>query len=520
MLLVPASGAGGLSSASGAGGLSSASGAGGLAAFQAPNLDYIALGPEIILTATLVVAILVDVVLDERSKVWVTRLTGLGILLATLPIFYMASEGISGQARVMFGGAYVTDTFSLVLKALLLVSAFVVFLLSFDYIADGDYYEGEFAYMVLSSLLGMVVMASSRDLVTIFVALELLSIPGYLLAGWRKRDQKSNEASLKYYLLGVLASSLMLYGMSLIYGFTGSLVLSEIGPRLAGEAGDKPIVAVAIFLVIVGFAFKISAVPFHFWAPDTYEGAPSPVAAFLSTASKIGGFVGLLVLMFKAFPEVADIWRPVFAVLATLTMTVGNLIALRQRHIIRLLAYSGIAQSGYILVALALIDPSSPGVSRQALESALVYIAIYGVMDLGAFAAVVAYARRGGTYFIDDYAGLWQRSPVLATLLTGFLLSLAGAPPMAGAWAKLFVFLAAINAQVYWLAVVMGVNAVIAAWYYLAVVKRMFFEAPELEGPVEVPYLLRAVMGVAALALLVVFVYPPVITELAERSVL
>ncbi len=168
-----------------------------LAAFQAPDLDYVALGPEIILTATLVVAILVDLVLDDRSKAWVTRLTGLGILAAALPVFYMASEGISGNARVMFGGAYVTDTFALVLKALLLVSAFVVFLLSFDYIAEGDYYEGEFAYLVLSSLLGMVVMASARDLLTIFVALELLSIPGYLLAGWRKRDERSNEASLK-----------------------------------------------------------------------------------------------------------------------------------------------------------------------------------------------------------------------------------------------------------------------------------------------------------------------------------
>jgi len=363
-------------------------------------------------------------------------------------------------------------------------------------------------------------MSSARDLVTIFIAIELISVPGFIMTGLRKGDPKSNEASLKFFLFGVLSTAVMLYGMSLIYGVSGGATrLDQIREAIDGS-GNEPLVMLSVFFVVVGFGFKISAVPFHFWAPDTYEGAPSPVAAFLSTASKIGGFVGLLVLMFKAFPEVADIWRPVFAVLATLTMTVGNLIALRQRHIIRLLAYSGIAQSGYILVALALIDPSSPGVSRQALESALVYIAIYGVMDLGAFAAAVAYARRGGSYFIDDYAGLWQRSPVLATLLTGFLLSLAGAPPMAGAWAKLFVFLAAINAQVYWLAVVMGVNAVIAAWYYLAVVKRMFFEAPELEGPVEVPYLLRAVMGVAALALLVVFIYPPVITELAERSVL
>jgi NADH-quinone oxidoreductase subunit N len=242
------------------------------------------------------------------------------------------------------------------------------------------------------------------------------------------------------------------------------------------------------------------------------------VAAFLSTISKVGGFVGLLILMFRAFPDVADSWRPIFAVFAVLTMSVGNLIALRQRHIIRLLAYSGIAQSGYVLVAFALIDPGSPEANQQAFQSALIYLAIYGIMDAGAFAAAVSFARKGGTYFIDDYAGLWSRSPALATLLAGFLVSLAGAPPMAGAWAKLFVFLAAINSEVYWLAAVMGINAVIAAWYYLAVVKRMFFDAPEVAEPVEVPYLLNAAMGVAALVLFAAFVYPPIVTRLAEGS--
>jgi NADH-quinone oxidoreductase subunit N len=321
---------------------------------------------------------------------------------------------------------------------------------------------------------------------------------------------------LKFFLFGVLSSAVMLYGMSLIYGTTKSTNLMQIRQTITGH---EPIVVLSVFFVVVGFAFKISAVPFHFWAPDTYEGAPSPVAAFLSTASKIGGFVGLIVLLFWGFPEVADAWRPLFALLATLTMTVGNFIALRQRHIIRLLAYSGIAQSGYVLVAFALINPSTPSVSRQAFESALVYLAIYAVMDLGAFAAAVGFAERGGSYFIDDYSGLWQRSPAMALLLGGFLVSLAGAPPMAGAWAKLFVFLAAIQAQVYWLAVVMGINAVVAAWYYLAVVKRMFFDTPEVAEPIEPSYLLRVAMGVAALALFAVFIYPPIVTALAQRSV-
>jgi NADH-quinone oxidoreductase subunit N len=200
-------------------------------------------------------------------------------------------------------------------------------------------------------------------------------------------------------------------------------------------------------------------------------------------------------------------------------MTVGNMIALRQQHIIRLLAYSGIAQSGYVLVAFALIQPGATQANEQAFQSAIVYLAIYGIMDAGAFAAAVAFARKGGSYFIDDYSGLWNRSPVLATMLAAFLISLAGAPPMAGAWAKLFVFLAAINAEVYWLAVVMGLNAVIAAWYYLAVVKRMFFMEPEFKEPVEVTAVLRVAMGVAAAALVAAFVYPPIVTRLAEHSI-
>ncbi len=310
----------------------------------------------------------------------------------------------------------------------------------------------------------------------------------------------------------------MLYGMSLIYGFTGGLTnLSQIAGALAGKA-DEPIVILSVFFIVVGFAFKISAVPFHFWAPDAYEGAPSPVAAFLSTASKIGGFVGLLVLMYGAFPAVADAWRPAFAILAVLTMTVGNLIALRQRNIIRLLAYSGIAQSGYVLVTFALIDPGNVDVSRQAFQSALIYLAIYGIMDLGAFAAAVAFARKGGSYFIDDYAGLFQRSPALALMLAGFLVSLAGAPPMAGMWAKLFVFLAALQAETYWLAVVMGVNAVIAAWYYLAVVKRMFFEAPTEDESLDVTAPLYVAMGVAAVALVVFLPAINVLTDMVERS--
>jgi NADH-quinone oxidoreductase subunit N len=414
---------------------------------------------------------------------------------------------------------FVVNDFALLFKGLFCVVGLLILAVSFDYFRRGTYYQGEYYFLLMSALLGGLVLASGRDLITIFIGIELITIPGVVMSGMRKGDAKGNEAVLKFFLFGVLSSALMLYGMSLVYGITGTTVLAQIREQIAvAEAASEPIVVLAIFFLLVGFAFKISAVPFHFWAPDTYEGSPSPVAAFLSTASKIGGFVGLLVLMFEAFPAVADTWRPLFAILAVLTMTVGNFVALRQQHIIRLLAYSGIAQSGYVLVCFALIDPANPVANKQALTSAIVYLAIYALMDAGAFAAAVGFARKGGSYFINDYAGLWRRSPILASMMAAFLISLTGVPPLAGAWAKLFVFLATIEAEVYWLAVVMGANAVVAAWYYLAVVKRMFFDPAENDEPIEVPRLLRVAMGVAAAALVAVFVYPPLITDLAERS--
>jgi NADH-quinone oxidoreductase subunit N len=477
-------------------------------------IDWHAIAPELVLTASLCTVLLADLFLPDDAK-WVAMpLSAAGVVGTLAAVVSLIGQG----DRLTLAGSYEIDGFALLFKGLFCVIGLIVLALSFDYFRAGHFYQGEYYFLLLCGLLGGVVMASSRDLVSIFIALELISIPGFIMTGLRKRDPKSNEGALKFFLFSVLSSAVMLYGMSLIYGVTGETLLSGIREALSNQVDDS-VVTLGVFFIVVGFAFKISAVPFHFWAPDAYEGAPSPVAAFLSTISKVGGFVGLLILMFRAFPDVADSWRPIFAVFAVLTMSVGNLIALRQRHIIRLLAYSGIAQSGYVLVALALIDPGSPEANEQAFQSALIYLAIYGIMDAGAFAAAVSFARKGGTYFIDDYAGLWSRSPALATLLAGFLVSLAGAPPMAGAWAKLFVFLAAINSEVYWLAAVMGVNAVVAAWYYLAVVKRMFFDAPEVEEAVEVPHLLNAAMGVAALVLFAAFIYPPIVTALAEASV-
>ncbi|HWW52828.1 MAG TPA: NADH-quinone oxidoreductase subunit N, partial [Acidimicrobiales bacterium] len=404
--------------------------------FKAPYLDYHALAPEIVLTTALCLMLAVDLFLPENRKYLVGTMAGLGFIGALVPVVTLAIQG--HQARSMFGGAYVVDTFSLAMKALFLVAGYIVLLMSTTYIEEGDYYEGEYHFLVVSAVLGMVVMSSARDLITIFVALELLSIPGYLLAGWRKRDVRSNEAMMKYYLLGVLATAVMLYGMSLIFGFTGSTLLTDIRVATSGPAGSKPIVAIGIFFIIVGFAFKVSAVPFHFWAPDTYEGAPTPVTAFLSVASKAGGFVALMELVFIGFLGRHDVWAPLFWGFAAITMTVGNLIALRQTNIVRMLAYSSVAQAGYMLIPFA-VAGDNLAATRSALTAIIVYLLIYGAMNLGAFAVVIAVARKTRSGDIKSFGGLFGYAPGLTVLMTLFLFSLAGIPPLGGWFAKLVV---------------------------------------------------------------------------------
>ena len=489
--------------------------------FTPPTLDYHGLAPEIILTLVIAVVLVADLFLDSSRKWLLSNIAAFGLVAAMVPILSLTLSDT--DVRSMVGGAYVVDNFALVLKALFLGVGFVVLLMSINYVEDGDYYEGEFYFLLLCSLLGMVVMSSSRDLITIFVALETLSIPAYMLAGWRKRDLKSNEASLKYYLLGVLASAIMLYGMSLIYGFTGTTILTEIGEQLAGNAAEMPMVTLAIVFIIVGFAFKVSAVPFHSWAPDTYEGAPTPVTAFLSVASKTGGFVALLQLVFIGFFGRDDVWGPMFGILAALTMTVGNLIALRQTNVVRLLAYSSIAQAGYILVPLA-VAGSGPGeASQSAFTAAVVYLLVYAAMNLGAFAIVIAVARKTRSGEISSYGGLYEYAPGLAVIMTIFLFSLAGIPPLAGLWAKLFVFRAVIDAGTPWallLGVVVAVNSVIALFYYAAIAKEMWMN-PVPDGDktrIRVPAPIIAALGITAVVVVAVGVYPQTFANFGDLA--
>jgi NADH-quinone oxidoreductase subunit N len=481
-----------------------------------PTIDYHAFAPEIVLTVAIVVCLLVDLFVPRRPEL-VARLASIGVLGALIPVLTLAADGAD---RSMFGGAFVVDNYALVFMGFFLVAAYVALLISFDYISEGDYYRGEYYVLLLTSVLGLLVMACARDLISIFVALETISIPTFVLAGWRKHDTKSNEASLKYFLIGVLSTAVMLYGMSFVYGMANSTVLTDIAKYAA--TNTPPLFAAAIFLTLVGFAFKVSAVPFHFWAPDTYEGSPTPVAAYLAVASKAGGFVALLtIIRFGFFPS-HDSWQPIMWVLAAASMTLGNLAALRQTNAIRMLAYSSIAQAGFMLVPLAVAGDVS---GNSAWEAVVIYLLIYGAMTFGAFAAVIAAARRTKSAEMSSFSGLGQTDPVLAVMLTIFLLSLAGVPPLAGWFAKFVMFRAVFDAgttAAVVLGVVAAINSVVAFFYYVIIPRRMWFHEPARDA-VEAassptPFALNAAMLLMTVTVLVIGIYPQFFARLGELA--
>ncbi|CAB4852551.1 MAG: NADH-quinone oxidoreductase subunit NuoN [Actinobacteria bacterium] len=494
-------------------------------AFSAPIVDYHALAPELVLAAGICLVLLVDLFVPAHRR-WITgTISGLVLLGALLPVVTLAVLG--GDVRdVLSGdgisGRYVVDNFALVLKALFLLSGYVVVLLSTNEIEDGGYYQGEYYVLLLSSVLGMVMMASSRDLVSVFVALEFLSIPAYMMAAWKKRDRKSNEAGVKYYLLGVFASAVMLYGMSLLYGIAGSTKLSVIGEKITLSGPRTGIEVIAVVFVIVGFSFKVSAVPFHTWAPDTYEGAPTPVTAFLSVASKAAGFVGLMIMVYLAFPLARDVYRPFLWVLAALTMTVGNLVALKQKNLVRMLAYSSVSQGGFILMALAMAFTN--GSEESSLRAIIVYLIIYAATNLGAFAVVIAVARRTKSAEISSYGGLFNYAPGLTVMMTLFLASLAGIPPLGGWYAKFGAFRAAVDAGGGWgytIAIVGAANAVVATAYYITVMREMWMK-PVPEGAdtsaVKVPASLVAALTITGLATLAFGVVPGIIAKVGSLT--
>lgn len=492
------------------------------------QIDWFALSPEITLLIVGVILTVLDIVLLEKGRAITPAVAGLGLLAPLVPIIMLANAGITDAPRMALGPAYIVDGYSLALKALFLLIGYLVVLMSTNYIAEGDYWESEYYGMLVSSILGMVIMTSARDLITVFVALELLSIPAYLMATWRKRDLKSNEAGVKYYLNGVFATALMLYGMSLLFGISGSTILADINTAITNEGpASQAMIGLGIVLVIVGFGFKVSAVPFHLWAPDTYEGAPTPVAAFLAVGAKTAGFVALMNLVFVGFFDRSDFYAPALWVLAALTMTVGNLTALRQNNLVRLLAYSGVAQAGFMLAPLAVAGRvvDGEGIAQTSVSSVVTYLIIYAIMNLGAFAIVITVARRTGSGHIDSFNGLFQWSPGLAGAMTVFLASLAGIPPLGGWFAKFGVFRALLEAEVWWgvvLAAIAAVNTVIGFGYYGKLASRMWFEdAPEQfeTSRIKIPFALMATLGITVVLTVASGVVPEIITQFSDVDV-
>jgi NADH-quinone oxidoreductase subunit N len=499
------------------------------------GIDYLAIAPPVVLAVTALVVLVTDLFVPEHRKPVASLLSAVGALVAVAFTVVLAVEDHRVRGTFCFprgGCSYVADDYTLLFQALFLATLLVVVLLSRSAVAEDRMPTGEFHFLLLSSVTGMLTLAASRDLLTMLISLEVVSLPAFVLVGLRRSDPRGGEAALKFFLFSVVATGLTVYGMALVYGSTGSIQVDEVAEGLARvrEVGgaDQALASAAVVLVVTGFAFKISAVPFHFWAPDTYQGSPVPVAAFLSTASKGAGFAGLLVLLLEAFRPYADVWGPVVAVLAAVTMTVGNVVALRQWHMVRLLAWSTVAQAGYMLVPLG-VAATAGGRTEDNLDAAmaatLAYLAIYLAMNLGAFACVAAVVRRFPRGAIADFRALARRTPLVAVAFALFLTALAGLPPgVAGLFAKVVVLRAAVDGHVTWLAVVAAVNTVIGLAYYLRVAALLFAGVGDDAEPEPAPVAARrsasvvAALAVTAAATVALSVDPQPLLDAASTA--
>ncbi|HEY8489448.1 MAG TPA: NADH-quinone oxidoreductase subunit N [Dehalococcoidia bacterium] len=476
------------------------------------NVDRLA--PVIILLSTGGLVLLAD--LFVRRKGWLVALALLGAGASLAWSAGLARREMQGTA---FSGTVSVDNFTLFFYFLFpLVAAFVI-MGSVDYLERLRGREGEFLALVLAIAGGAMVLAGGRDLIVIFVALELTSISQYALAGFQ-RDQKSAEAGLKYLLLGAVSSSVLLYGMALLYGISGTTSLEGIAQTVAaGEEGVRTGLVAAMVFLVAGFGFKMAVVPFQMWVPDVYEGSPTPVTAYLSVGSKAAGFAVVLRVFFQGLGGdfLSDDWSTLFAVIAALSMTLGNVVALTQSNIKRLLGYSSVAQAGYFLVGLAAV--SGENGFQVGGAGVLFFLAGYAFTNLAAFIAVIAISGRIGSDRIADYAGVWRRSPFLALMLAFALVSLTGIPPTVGFIAKLYIFNAAVQADLVWLVVVAVVNTAISAYYYLAVVRTMFAAEPAEAGRFGPSAVTGVALTVAALGVLVFGVVPAPLIDAAEAAV-
>jgi NADH-quinone oxidoreductase subunit N len=480
-------------------------------------LNFGLLAPELTLAATAVVVILLDFFV--KSKWWLAAVSIVG--LAVSAGFTIAMWG--GGSTALFSDMLAVDSFALFFKLLFLVIAALVILASAGYVAKFSRFQGEYYALVLLSALGMMLMAATSELISIYLALELTSISLYVLVGFLK-DPKSTEASLKYLLLGAVASAVLLFGMALVFGFTGRTQLGDIaaaiqGMSLSGVLSSPGLIA-GMVLMVAGFGFKIAAVPFHMWVPDVYEGAPTPITAYLSVGSKAAGFAVILRVFYSAFglPSWLSLdWGLLFAILAAVGMTLGNVIALPQTNIKRMLGYSSIAQAGYLLVGLATVGFASAGgvAGRSGL---LFFLASYALTNLGAFIAIIAISNKLDSDLIADYAGMARRAPVLALALTLCLISLVGMPPAAGFMAKFYIFSGAVQNGLLWLVIIAVINSVISAYYYLRVVKVMWMDKPASQAKVSSPPALRVALAISCLGVLLLGIVPGFVMKLAEMA--
>jgi NADH-quinone oxidoreductase subunit N len=461
---------------------------------------FLAIFPEILILVLAGFVLVFDLVWAEDKKRILGWFTAGGLTL--ILVLSLTLGRPETDSMLVWGGMLRFDWLAVVFKSLFIFGAAITALFAMDVEDLGK--KGEFYILLLVSAIGMSLMAASADLIMLYLAIETTSIPMYILAGFFKRDEKSTEAGFKYLLFGAMTSAIMLYGFSLLYGFSGSTGFIELARSITGNSIAPIALFGSLFLVLVGFSFKISAVPFHFWAPDVYEGAPTPVTGFLSTASKAAGFAVLVRVLTIVFPAIGENWQMIIAIVATATMTVGNLIAIAQKNIKRLLAYSSIAHAGYILVGVA--ANSMLGVAGVTL-----YLIAYLVTNMAAFGIVTTFWKKTGSDEIQDYAALSRRSPYLALAMLIAFLSLAGMPPFGGFVAKVLVFAAAVKADMIWLAFIGVLNSIVGLYYYLVVLKVVYlYRSEDEDQPVALtrPYVLALTVLSLGIVLIGAFFAP------------
>ena len=478
--------------------------------------DLTAIAPEIALLVLAMLVIFIELVVTRREHVlqYVTVVGLLGVM--AVAIF------VTNNTANAFNGMIATDGFTTFIKLLLAGVALLATLVSGDYLRGSTVRHGEYYGLILMSTCGMLILASATDLITIFLGIETMSIALYILAGLRPEKPRSSEAALKYFLLGAFSTGFLLYGIALIYGAVGGVTnLAEISRAIAQFGADKPVpihLYAGMGLMMVGFLFKVAAVPFHFWSPDVYQGAPTPVTAFMSAGPKAAALVAFLRLFCWALPDMSAVWLPALGVIAALTMIVGNIIALAQRDIKRMLAYSSISHAGYLL--LAIIAAARYDVRSDAAAALLFYLVAYYLMNIGAFtvAILVSRAQKDGDYQIDDYQGLASRHPWLSLAMALFMISLAGIPPTAGFFGKLYVFSAAVAAGHVTLVVIAVLASVVSVYYYLRIVVYMFMKPQVAEVKVRIAPAFGVVVIICVIGILKLGILPGDLIGWAKRS--